>query len=73
MNASLESPMFARPSLLLVLLLFFFASSAQAAKRVDVDFLVRFVPEQDVAEVRIVLEEGSALRYLDFNLSLIHI
>lgn len=60
--------MSARPLVLLAFLSFLFVVPAQAAKRVDVDFLVRFVPEQDLAEVRIVLEEGEALHYLDFNL-----
>ena len=60
--------MSARPLVLLAFLTFLFVAPAQAAKRVDVDFLVRFVPEQDVAEVRVVLERGEALRFLDFNL-----
>ncbi len=41
---------------------------AQAAKRIDLDYQVRFLPEQDQAEVRLTLEEGEAVRSLDFNL-----
>ncbi len=41
---------------------------AQAAKRVDVDFNVAFLPEQDLAEVTLELEDGSAVRAFDFNL-----
>lgn len=52
--------------LLAVLLLFI--AQAHAAKRVDLDFNVKFVPEQGVAEVELLLEEGSAVTYLDFNL-----
>lgn len=59
--------MSARPLALLALVSFLFITPVQAAKRVDVDFLVRFVPDQDVAEVRIVLAEGEALQYMDFN------
>lgn len=41
---------------------------ALAAKRVDLDYDVRLLPEQDQAEVRLTLEEGEAVRRLDFNL-----
>lgn len=41
---------------------------AFAAKRVDLDYDVRFLPEQDLAEVRLTLEEGEAVRRLAFNL-----
>jgi predicted metalloprotease with PDZ domain len=60
--------MFARPIALLALLSVLFLAPAQAAKRVDVDFLVRFLPAEDAAQVDIVLAEGAALRLLDFNL-----
>lgn len=39
-----------------------------AAKRVDLDYRVRFVPETDQAEVSLTLERGDAVRQLDFNL-----
>lgn len=53
---------------LLAVLLLLFIAPAHAAKQVDLDFVVKFVPEQDVAEVQLLLEEGSAVRQLDFNL-----
>jgi hypothetical protein len=53
---------------LLSVLLLLFAVQVQAAKRVDVDFNVKFVPEQDMAEVEVLLTDGSPIRYLDFNL-----
>lgn len=59
--------MSARPLALLAFLAVFFAAPVMA-ERVDVDYLVRFVPDQDVAEVRVVLEQGEALHFLDFNL-----
>jgi len=52
--------------LLAVLLLLI--AQAHAAKRVDLDFNVKFVPEQDLAEIELLVEEGDAIRYLDFNL-----
>lgn len=59
--------MFARLlSLFAVLLLS--SAQVQAAKRIDLDYQVRFLPEQDQAEVRLTLEEGEAVRSLDFNL-----
>ncbi|MDX5372823.1 MAG: hypothetical protein LPK18_10345 [Pseudomonadaceae bacterium] len=39
-----------------------------AAKRVDLDYLVRFVPESGQAEVSLTLEKGEVVRSLDFNL-----
>ncbi|MCG6542332.1 hypothetical protein MCB86_19870 [Pseudomonas sp. KSR10] len=54
---------------LLAVLLLLFTAPAHAARQVDLDFVVKFVPEQDVAEVQLLLEEGSAIRQLDFNLS----
>lgn len=53
---------------LLAVLLLLFIAPTQAAKQVDLDFVVRFVPERDLAEVELHLEDGSAIRYLDFNL-----
>ncbi|KJH83166.1 MULTISPECIES: hypothetical protein [Pseudomonadaceae] len=53
---------------LLAVLLLLFTAPAHAARQVDLDFVVKFVPEQDVAEVQLLLEEGSAIRQLDFNL-----
>ncbi|WP_019342022.1 hypothetical protein [Stutzerimonas stutzeri] len=53
---------------LLAVLLLSFVMPLQAAKRVDLDFTVKFVPEQDAAEVELLLEDGSAVRSLDLNL-----
>ncbi|WP_313089077.1 hypothetical protein [Pseudomonas sp.] len=53
---------------LFAVLLVVLVPPALAARRVDVDFNVRFVPEQDLAEVTLQLEDGSAVRYFDFNL-----
>ncbi|MEO4047359.1 hypothetical protein AAFN46_09760 [Pseudomonas sp. CAU 1711] len=39
-----------------------------AAKRVDLDYRVRFLPETGQAEVRLTLERGEAVRSLDFDL-----
>lgn len=41
---------------------------AQAAQRVDLDYKVRFLPEEDQAEVQLILEEGEAVRSLQFDL-----
>lgn len=51
--------------LLAVLLL---GAPVQAAQRVDLDYLVRFLPEQDQAEVQLALEKGEAVRSLDLKL-----
>lgn len=53
---------------LLAVLLLLFVAPAYAAKRVDLDFNVKFVPDQDTAEVELLLEDGSVVRYLDFKL-----
>ncbi|MFG3452674.1 hypothetical protein [Stutzerimonas stutzeri] len=53
---------------LLAALLLLFVAPAYAAKRVDLDFNVKFVPDQDTAEVELLLEDGSVVRYLDFKL-----
>jgi len=39
-----------------------------AAKRVDLDYRVRFVPESDLAEVSLTLEKGEVVQRLTFNL-----
>lgn len=53
---------------LLAVLLLLFVAPAYAAKRVDLDFNVKFVPDQDTADVELLLEDGSVVRYLDFKL-----
>ena len=60
--------MFLRQLPLLAVLLLLFVAPAYAAKRVDLDFNVKFVPDQDTAEVELLLEDGSVVRYLDFKL-----
>lgn len=44
------------------------SSSVWAAKRVDLDYHVRLLPQSDQAEVRLTLAQGSAVRSLDFDL-----
>jgi len=39
-----------------------------AAKKVDLDYHVRLLPQSDQAEVRLTLAQGSAVRSLDFSL-----
>lgn len=39
-----------------------------AAKKVDLDYHVRLLPQSDQAEVRLTLADGSAVRSLDFDL-----
>ncbi len=53
---------------LLFVVLSLVLGQSQAAKRVDLDINVRFLPQDDAAEVELVLEDGAAIRYLDFNL-----
>lgn len=43
-------------------------STAWAAKKVDLDYQVRFLPETDQAEVSLLLEKGQAVRSLRFDL-----
>ncbi|MDG9928761.1 MULTISPECIES: hypothetical protein [Pseudomonas] len=57
----------ARP-LLLAAILFGLSAPSWAAKRVDLDYLVRFLPGSDQAEVSLTLEKGEVIRSLDFNL-----
>ena len=49
-------------------LVLFLAGPVQAAKRVDLDYHVRFLPEEDQAVVQLILEKGEAVRSLRFNL-----
>ncbi|AYC35109.1 hypothetical protein D3880_15515 [Pseudomonas cavernae] len=44
------------------------SSPAWAAKKVDLDYHVRFLPESDQAEVRLTLEEGQVVQSLRFDL-----
>jgi hypothetical protein len=39
-----------------------------AAKKVDLDYHVTFIPQSDQAEVRLTLDQGSAVRSIDFDL-----
>ncbi|MFJ3449107.1 hypothetical protein ACIPM0_12895 [Pseudomonas sichuanensis] len=54
-----------RPLLLLLGLL---ASSQVLAKKVDLDYQVRLLPQSGQAEVRLTLADGSVVRSLDFDL-----
>lgn len=54
--------------LLVAILLSGLSSPLWAAKRVDLDYLVRFLPDSDQAEVTLSLEKGEVVRSLDFNL-----
>ena len=56
---------FKRPWVLLIAL---FSSPLWAAKKVDLDYHVRFLPQTHQAEVRLTLAEGAAVRSLDFDL-----
>ncbi|EWC39795.1 hypothetical protein [Stutzerimonas stutzeri] len=49
-------------------LVVFVCAQAHAAKRVDLDYHVRFLPEEDQAEVQLILEKGEVVRRLEFNL-----
>ncbi|MFK8330158.1 hypothetical protein M2D63_009110 [Pseudomonas sp. BJa5] len=44
------------------------ASSPAWAKKVDLDYHVRLLPESEQAEVRLILADGAAVRSLDFDL-----
>lgn len=44
------------------------SSSVWAAKKVDLDYHVRLLPQSDEAEVRLTLAQGSTIRSLDFDL-----
>ena len=54
--------------LLQVALLLALSTPAWAAKKVDLDYHVRFLPQSDQAEVRLTLADGAAVRSLDFDL-----
>ena len=60
------SSMLARLLSLFALVLFI-VGPAQAAKRVDLDYHVRFLPAEDQAVVQLILEKGEAVRSLQFN------
>jgi hypothetical protein len=60
--------MSARSQLLLSSLLLTLSTPLWAAKRVDLDYQVRFLPESDQAEVSLLLEKGEAVRSLRFDL-----
>ena len=60
--------MSARSQLLLSSLLLTLSAPLWAAKRVDLDYQVRFLPESDQAEVSLLLEKGEAVRSLRFDL-----
>lgn len=44
------------------------SSPVWAAKKVDLDYHVRLLPQSDQAEVRLTLAQGAAVRSLDFDL-----
>ncbi|SIQ11324.1 hypothetical protein [Aquipseudomonas alcaligenes] len=60
--------MSSRRSLLTATLLLGMSSPLWAAKRVDLDYQVKFLPESDQAEVSLTLEKGEAVQRLAFNL-----
>lgn len=57
-----------RSRLLLSLVLFGLSPALWAAKKVDLDYLVRFLPDSDQAEVSLTLEAGERVRSLSFDL-----
>ena len=60
--------MSARRPLLTATLLLGMSSPLWAAKQVDLDYQVKFLPESDQAEVSLTLEKGEAVQRLAFNL-----
>lgn len=60
--------MFVRSSLLFCAALLAVVAPSRAASKIDLDYHVRFLPEHDRAEVRLTLEQGSAVRSLRFDL-----
>lgn len=50
------------------LLLLALSASTWAAKKVDLDYHVKLLPQSDQAEVRVSLSQGSAVRSLNFDL-----
>src|SRR3989338_2438920 len=57
-----------RSRLLLSVVLFGLSPALWAAKKVDLDYLVRFLPDSDQAEVSLSLEAGERVRSLSFDL-----
>lgn len=57
-----------RYQLPLCAVLLLFGLPAWAAKKVDLDYHVTLLPQSDQAEVRLTLEQGTAVRSLDFDL-----
>ncbi|WP_120993104.1 hypothetical protein [Stutzerimonas urumqiensis] len=55
-------------SLLSLACLLALPGTAMAVERVDLDYHVRLIPQDDQAEVTLTLEDGDAVRSLDFNL-----
>ncbi|MBA1272611.1 hypothetical protein [Stutzerimonas azotifigens] len=55
-------------SLGILLVLALVSTLSDAARRVDLDYHVRLLPDQDQAEVQIILADGAAVRGFDFNL-----
>ncbi|RZI33504.1 hypothetical protein [Pseudomonas orientalis] len=49
-------------------LLLALSTSAWCARKVDLDYHVKLLPQSDQAEVRVSLSQGSAVRSLDFDL-----
>lgn len=60
--------MSARLKLLSSVVLLCLSTPLWAAKKVDLDYHVRFLPESDQAEVTLTLEEGEVVRSLTFDL-----
>ncbi len=58
----------ARLKLLSSILLLCLGAPAWAAKKVDLDYQVRFLPESEQAEVSLTLEQADAVRSLTFDL-----
>ena len=52
----------------LAILLLALSSPLLAAKKVDLDYHVRLLPQSDQAEVRLTLADGAAVHSLDFDL-----
>lgn len=57
-----------RATLLLSATALLFSAPLLAAKRTDIDYKVRFLPDSDQAEVQLVVEEGEKVRRLSFDL-----
>ncbi|WP_171006438.1 hypothetical protein [Pseudomonas sp. 2FG] len=57
-----------RLNLLLSVVLLALSTPLWAVQKVDLDYHVRFLPQSDQAEVRLTLEQGEAVRSLNFDL-----